>query len=204
MSLQDIISACQMKGINCLAICDHGTAEGGLKLQEMAPFKVIVAEEVLTPCGEIMGMFLKETIPSHQPAEEVVQQIKAQGGLVCIPHPDDFLRPSSLLKKDVLRIAPFADVIEVLNARTVGPRSQGWLRALMKESGIAASAGSDAHTPGEIGTAYVEMPEFNGWEDFLQALRLGKIMGHRSSPLVHWSTTWERMRKKAFVTRGKT
>ena len=58
--LEKIIERCQELGINCIAIADHGTAEGGLELQKIAPFKVIVAEEILTTHGEIMGMFLKE------------------------------------------------------------------------------------------------------------------------------------------------
>ena len=62
--LNKIIERCLKVGINCIAIADHGTAEGGLRIQSMAPFPVIVAEEILTPDGEIMGMFLKETIPS--------------------------------------------------------------------------------------------------------------------------------------------
>ena len=58
MPLSQVIERCQQKGINCVAIADHGTVEGALKMQAIAPFKVIVAEEILTPHGEIMGMFL--------------------------------------------------------------------------------------------------------------------------------------------------
>ena len=83
MSLQQIIDRCLEKGINCIAIADHGTAEGGLKMRELAPFKVIVAEEILTPHGEIMGLFLEETVPSRISAEQAISRIRAQGGLVC-------------------------------------------------------------------------------------------------------------------------
>ncbi|GAG75610.1 unnamed protein product, partial [marine sediment metagenome] len=83
-------------GINCIAISDHGTTEGALKIQSLAPFKVIVAEEILTPHGEIMGMLLKETIPSGLSVEQTISQIRAQGGLVCIPHPFDTFRQSAL------------------------------------------------------------------------------------------------------------
>jgi hypothetical protein len=197
--LEAIIQRCLKKGINCLAVCDHGTAEGGLRLQEIAPFKVIVAEEILTPYGEIMGMFLKETVPSHQPVADVVAQIKAQNGLVCIPHPADRLRPSSLPASVIQEIAGDIDIIEVLNGRTLVPWPQGRLRELMIRHGIAGSAGSDAHTTGEIGVAYVELPEFNGQEDFLEALKKGRIKGHRSTPFVHFSTTWERLKKKSLL-----
>ena len=78
-SLEAIVSRCLELGINCIAIADHGTVTGALKMQSLAPFTVIVAEEILTPHGEIMGMFLKETIPSDSSVEETISQIRAQG-----------------------------------------------------------------------------------------------------------------------------
>ena len=57
-SLDQIVARCLKLGIDCLAVADHGTIEGALKLKAIAPFTIIVAEEILTPCGEIMGMFL--------------------------------------------------------------------------------------------------------------------------------------------------
>ncbi|GAH08884.1 unnamed protein product, partial [marine sediment metagenome] len=66
---------------------------------------------------------------------------------------------------------------------------------LAKEQGKAASAGSDAHTVGEIGRAYVEMPEFDGPDDFLNSLAQGKIFGQKSSYLTHFASTWAKIRK---------
>jgi predicted metal-dependent phosphoesterase TrpH len=195
--LEKVVSRCLKIGINCIAVCDHGTAEGALRMQEIAPFTVIVAEEILTPYGEIMGMFLKQTILSRQPVNEVISQIRAQGGLVCIPHPFDMLRPSGLRRNIIEEIAEQIDIIEVLNARTILPRNSAKVLAFARKYGIAQSAGSDAHTPSEIGNAYVEMPEFNGRDDFIQALEKGKISGHRTSPFVHFATTWARLRKKS-------
>jgi len=60
--------------------------------------------------------------------------------------------------------------------------------------GIPQSAGSDAHTVNEIGNAYVEMPEFNGRDDFLQALAAGKVSGHRTNPLIHFASAWTRLK----------
>src|SRR4030042_5447133 len=103
--LEKIISRCQELGINCIAIADHGTAEGALKMQEISPFKVIVAEQILTTEGEIMGMFLKETIPSGITPQEAVKRIHEQGGLVNIPHPFETLRGSALKDKSIDEIA---------------------------------------------------------------------------------------------------
>ena len=194
--LEQVISRCLEKGINCIAIADHGTAEGALKMQNIAPFPVIVAEEILTPHGEIMGMFLKESIPSGLSIEQTISQIKAQGGLVCIPHPFDMLRHSSLNGRILEEIAEQIDVVEVFNARNPLPMGNSKAQNFALKYGIPGSAGSDAHTLYEIGNAYVEMPEFAGRDDFLQALAEGKVNGHRTNPLVHFGSTWARLKKK--------
>jgi len=196
MPLEKIINRCLEVGINCVAIADHHTAEGALKMQDSAPFPVIVAEEILTPYGEIMGMFLKETIPSGLSVEQTISRIKAQGGLVCIPHPYDRLRHSALDNKMLEEVAEQIDVIEVFNARSVLPGASNKAQVFAEKYGIPKSAGSDAHTPQEIGNAYVEMPEFNGRDDFLKALAEGKIFGRRSNPLAHFGSTWARLKNK--------
>ena len=194
--LEEIISRCLEVGINCIAIADHGTTEGALKMQTIAPFTVIVAEEILTPYGEIMGMFLKETIPSGLSVEETIARIRAQDGLVNIPHPFDIFRQSALSTKIIEEIVDQIDAIEVFNSRTPLLRSLNQAQVFAQKHGIAKSAGSDAHTPGEIGNAYIEMPEFNGKDKFLNALEQGKIFGHRTNPLVHIGSAWARLKKQ--------
>ena len=200
--LEKIINRCLEIGINCIAIADHGTAEGALKMQRIAPFKVIVAEEILTPHGEIMGMFLKETIPSGLSVEQTISQIKAQGALINIPHPFDMFRPSALDSGIIEKIVEQIDAIEVFNAREPFRKPSTKARAFAQKYSIPGTAGSDAHTIGEIGNAYIEMPEFNGRDDFLQALRTGKVVGHRTNPLIHFVSVWENL-KTRFLKGGE-
>ncbi len=194
--LDGLIERCLELDINCVAIADHGTAEGALALKERAPFMVIVAEEILTPDGEIMGMFLKETIPSGSSVSETIAQIRQQQGLVCIPHPLDRMRPSAV-KMDVLKkIACDIDIVEVFNARTMFFKHKAKIRAFAKEHNLKQGAGSDAHTLSEVGNAYVEMPEFSGKDDFLDALAQGKICGKSTNPLVHFLSLNNRIKKR--------
>ena len=194
--LDKIIKRCLEMGINCIAIADHGTIEGALQMQDLAPFPVIVAEEILTPHGEIMGMFLEEGIPSGISVEKAISQIRAQGGLVCIPHAFDIFRPSALDSKTIESLAEQIDVMEVFNARSPLLQSSTKASEFAQKYGITKSAGSDAHTLSEIGNAYVEMPEFNGKGDFLQALVKGKICGHRANPVTHISSAWAKLKKR--------
>jgi predicted metal-dependent phosphoesterase TrpH len=194
--LDKIITRCLETGINCIAIADHGTTEGALKMQSIAPFPVIVAEEILTTHGEIMGMFLKETIPSGQSVEQTISQIRAQDGLVNIPHPFYSCRPSALDRKIIEKIVRQIDIIEVYNSRNLLPQSSIQAKIFAQKHGLGQGAGSDAHTLSEIGNAYVEMPQFVSKGEFLQALAKGKIFGQRSNPFFRLGGAWARLRNQ--------
>jgi predicted metal-dependent phosphoesterase TrpH len=194
--LDKIISRCQELGIDCIAIADHGTAEGGLELQKIAPFKVIVAEEILTTEGEIMGMFLKETIPSGITPQEAIKRIREQGGLVNIPHPFETIRGSALKDKVIDEIIKDIDLMEIMNSRSPLPISNNKARRYAAKHGIPGGAGSDAHSINEIGHSYMEIPDFNDKNEFLKALMQGKIHGKRSGIFVHLFSTWATIKTK--------
>ncbi len=194
--LDKIIKRCQELNINCVAIADHGTAEGALRMREIAPFKVIVAEEILTTHGEIMGMFLKESIPSGITPQEAIKRIRAQDGLVNIPHPFETIRGSALNDAMIDEIGNDIDLIEVLNSRSPLPANTNKARAFAAKHGIPGTAGSDAHTVFEIGNAYIEIPDFNNKEEFLKSVAEGKIYGKRSGIFVHLFSGWARVKTK--------
>ena len=98
--------------------------------------------------------------------------------------------------KTIEEITEQIDIVEVLNARAVLNKTLAKARAFASKHDIAQSAGSDAHTPVEIGNAYVEMPEFNGRDDFLKSLIKGKIRGHKTTPLIHFASIWARIKNK--------
>jgi predicted metal-dependent phosphoesterase TrpH len=193
--IEEIISRCQETGINCVTIADHDAVEGAMKLQKLAPFRVIVAEEILTPQGEIMGMFLQERIPSGVSVQQAVSRIKDQGGLVCLPHPFDTFRGLKMEDKELRELAEHVDVVELFNARSTLLRCYTKARDFAAKYGIPGTAGSDAHSAVEIGNTYVEMPEFTGRDDFLAALSNGKITKQRASVMVHFNSTLARLRK---------
>ncbi|MCX6004067.1 MAG: PHP domain-containing protein [Chloroflexi bacterium] len=196
MSLKKLIETCQRKGINCVAVADHGTTKGGRELSKIAPFKVIVCEEILTPYGEVMGLFLQEDIPNKLTLDETIKQIKEQGGLICIPHPFDRVRPSAFRNTAILEsVVNKVDIIEVFNARSLFPGIEEKARSLAKKYNKCVSAGTDAHSSLEIGYAYVEMDDFNTKEEYLDSLSRGKIYGKKSSPLIHILSTTARLTK---------
>jgi predicted metal-dependent phosphoesterase TrpH len=196
-TLDQIIRTCQKKQINCIALTDHNEVDGALKLQKIAPFYVIVGEEILTTSGEIMGLFLTHKIPRDISIEEAIKRVKDQGGLVCAQHPFDKFR-SDALQADVMeKIKDRIDMVEVFNARTPMKKTTDLARDFAEVHHFPATAGSDAHAAFEIGNAYVELPDFKGKEDFLAALSKGKVFGHRASPLTHIASLWSRITKRS-------
>jgi predicted metal-dependent phosphoesterase TrpH len=195
-SPEHIVRRCLDIGINCLAITDHNSIAGALETKRIAPFKVIVGEEILTSQGEIIGYFLTKEILPHLTPEETVQRIKAQGGLVCVPHPCDRLRPQSRLQRRALeRIMPHVDLIEIFNSRTLLLRDTERARQLANKHSLPGTAGSDAHVVQEVGRSFVEMSEFNDAEQFRKALTQGKITGNRTSMLIHFYNIRNRLFK---------
>lgn len=173
------------RGITCAAVSDHNNVDGANAVRRLAPFKVIVSEEIRSTEGEIIGYFLEDAVPKGLTPEETVQAIRAQGGLVGVPHPFDRWRGSAITLDGLNRILDDVDLIEVFNARTL--RQADNLRALgfAREHGLLQSAGSDSHYHTEIGSAWVEMPDFETPQQFLDSLRQGRIHGRLSSPFVH-------------------
>lgn len=170
-SIDRIISACRRRGIDCIAVTDHNEIRGALLLQEEAPFKVIVGEEIRTGRGEIIGYFLTKPVkPGLSPAR-TVEEIRKQGGLVCVPHPFDRLRSSRLDSAALAEIADEVDLIEVFNSRNVYNNDNIKAEEYARTRGIPVTVGTDAHWPWEIGRTYMNIPEFTDAASFRDGLR---------------------------------
>ena len=196
-SPEKLVAACQARGINCIAVTEHDTIRGALAIREACPFKVIVGEEVRTADGEIIGLFLEEEVPPRLSAEETVRRIKKQGALVSVPHPFDRLRRKSLGERALLSIVDQVDIIEAFNARITFASDNERARRFAQEHGLIATVVSDAHTPGELGATYLEAPDFDGPEAFLESLRQGRLVSQAASPHVHLLSYWARLRRRA-------
>jgi predicted metal-dependent phosphoesterase TrpH len=195
ISPERLVAACQKKGITCVAVTDHNTMRGALAVKEIAPFLVIVGEEIRSTDGEIIGLFLDEEVPPGLSGEETIERIRAQSGLVSLPHPLDRFR-GGVGAEAIARLAPLADILEAMNARTTAERDNEEAARLAEEHQLVGVAVSDAHSPWEIGRAYVETPVFEGRQDLLEALRWGTLAGRPSSPLVHLISRYATLRRK--------
>ena len=194
-----LVERCVQVGLNCIAVTDHNTTDGAFAVREIAPFMVIIAEEVGTSEGEVTGLFLQETIPRGLSPVETAKRIKEQGGLVSLPHPFDRFRSEVITRSGIEDVLPYADIVEVFNSRNNMDADNRKAYEFAEEHGLLTSGVSDAHTAIELGRTYVIMPEFDGTpEGFKQSLAQGEIHARKMSPLIHAVTTMTKLRKKLF------
>lgn len=153
ISLKQYLYSLQDEKLDCIAITDHNTIDTALELNETLGERVIVGEEIMSKEGEIIGLFLSDFIEPGQSAIETVRAIKAQKGIVYIPHPFETMR-KGLLSESLQKIADFVDIVEVHNGRAWaqnrGPQAVTWATLHRK----ARASSSDAHGVKGLGHCY--------------------------------------------------
>jgi len=190
-SIESIVATAREIGLGAIAVTDHNEIEGAFRAREMAegdPF-VIVAEEVKTSEGEVIGLFLEEWIPKGLTFDKTLSLIKEQGGLVYVPHPFDALRTTPSYRALVDNLHRI-DVIEIYNAKVALSSFNLNAERFAAKYNIVAGAGSDAHVLQALGTAMLRMPSFSDASSFLAALWEADIIARRKSLLYLQSLKW--------------
>ncbi len=178
--LEAVVKAVLRNPIDAIGVMDHNEIEGALHLARIAPFPVIVGEEINSQEGEIVGLFLEEWIPPGLSAEDTIAHIRDQGGLVYIPHPLARDVPTAIGHRNLGAIIQEVDILEGFNARVFFQADNLAAQQIARQRGIALGAGSDAHFAREIGRAGVELDDFTSPQELLENLRQGRIFGHRT------------------------
>jgi predicted metal-dependent phosphoesterase TrpH len=191
-----VLEAALARGIDRICVTDHNEIAAALELKRRFPDRIIVGEEVKTAERvDVIGLYITERIPKGTPARRTCELIHEQGGIVYMPHP--FAGGKGGGGRILESIADLIDAVEGFNARlhrqALNDRAVEWARRHGKPLG----AGSDAHTLGEVGRAYVEVPDFDDTPGaFLAALRESRLHGAMSSRTVHIASTWAKLHKR--------
>jgi hypothetical protein len=177
-TLDQLAERVEQEQLDVVFITDHNVTAGAVAAAEQGiGARVLIGEEIRTRDGDVIGLFLTERIPYVLPLGEVTALIRAQGGLIYLPHPFDAGRSSLGGVAAELCASGRADIIEVFNAKIEDQQVNRKAADLAARFGLPGGAGSDAHDPEGIGAAYLEMPDFDGPADFLAALPMATITG---------------------------
>ena len=167
-----IIKISKKRGLSGIAITDHNTMAGVIKMKSLVDddFMVIPGSEISTDKGDVIGLFLNENITSRR-FIDVIDIIKDQGGISILPHPykNKFADPADLIRN--------VDMVEVMNAR-ISKKLNEKASILSKKFGKSIVAGSDAHTSFEIGrmrSILTGEQIFNNSEDIRKYLLNGNV-----------------------------
>lgn len=193
--LEQFLEACRRRGLDRVAVTDHNTLDGALRLKERAPDFIIVGEEIRAREGEVLAFFIEREIPPGLPLLETIERIRVQGGVVALPHPCDRARGSAVGRAVAAQVLPLVDAVEVFNARCLFPGDNACAAALAARFGKPGFSGSDAHIPWELGRAPTRMPPFQDAASFLQALAQAQPTARRSPFWVHLLSTWAKGRR---------
>jgi glycosyltransferase involved in cell wall biosynthesis len=179
-----LLASARDHGLGAIAVTDHNEVSGALDAARLAGeygVKVIVGEEVKTAeQGEVIGLFIERKIPRGLTLQETIAEIKAQGGLVYVPHPFDRLH-SVPDYEHLLDVVDDIDVIEVFNPRIALPAFNEEAERFAAKYRIVGGAGSDSHVAQGLGSVRIRMRDFDGPEEFLESLRQADIVGRPSS-----------------------
>jgi len=167
-SLESLIERCRELGLDRIALTDHNTVEGALKLAQMAPSLAIIGEEAKTREGEVIGLFITRRIPPYLRPEEAMDLVHDMGGLTYLPHPLDRTRSHFSLER-VVELASRVDIIETYNP-WCEPEANRAAAELAADLGKVTATGSDSHGLLELGRSWMEIEEFEGAADFLEKL----------------------------------
>ena len=194
MSPAELLRAARANGLGCVAVTDHNTVEGALEALALADAdptlpRVIPGVEVSTADGDVIGLYVRERIPRGLPASDSIALIRQQGGLVYLPHPFDVIRRGTIAAGVREQAADQADVVEVLNGRSLSPLSVRNARRLAHRHAKPRGAGSDAHGPAEVGRAYVVVERPPTREDLVALIAAGTVAKglHWHEYLLNWA-----------------
>lgn len=182
--------------LDLIAIADHERIEAAVECQRLARergsrIQVVVAEEVTTRSGHLLGVCLQARLKRSQRLETTVAEIHEQGGLAIVPHPFSAFT-LGMRKHAIMRVhlskdpLVYWDALEGYNPSTAGRYGRAATARIAAELGLPLVGNSDAHTVDTIGDGYTLFPGKTA-EDYRAAILAGTTTGS--------CTTWGAVRE---------
>lgn len=180
LSLEEMVEIAKRRGLDAICITDHdsmGLKEYAAEYSKKTGFPIFVGIEFYSLQGDILAFGI-DTYPDERiSAQEFIDMVHAQGGVVVSAHPFRHNRRGLEESLDVLK---GVDAIEILNGSTL-PDATMMAVKYAKKHGFAITGGSDCHYPDKVGICATYFPnEIRTMEDLVQAIK-----NHECQPAFH-------------------
>ena len=176
ISIRDQLERSYKLGLDAIFVTNHNTLDGYLQLLEYKnnheKFKsidVYPAEEITIDTGaHVLAYGIHEAISPGISLDEVIDEVKKQGGVTSAPHPFSLL---DALRDDAKK----CDMVEVFNSNNVDVLSNAKATEFALNNNMIQVAGSDSHVLSTLGRCVNEIHSENNLDDILHSLKHGKI-----------------------------
>lgn len=177
-TLKQVTQFARKRGLDGVAITDHDTVQGALRLSRRRRLLVIPGMEIETPKGHVLALNINKPISKPLDTKlilsEVIEEIHEAGGTAVMAHPASILK--SGLGNKILSETDL-DAVEVVNSAAFPFFLSTYLsRRLAQQLRLPQTAGSDSHHPQEIGKAYTLIDADPNVDDVVEAIRKGKTI----------------------------
>lgn len=176
VSIRDQLERSHSLNLDAIFVTNHNTLDGYHQLLEYKndheKFKninVFPAEEITTDTGaHVLAYGIDDVIEPGISLDEIIDQIKKQGGISSAPHPFSLL--------DALRTsAKKCDMVEVFNSNNVDIFSNARATQFALDNNMIQVAGSDSHVLSTLGRCVNVIDSENNLDDILHSMKHGKI-----------------------------
>ncbi len=172
-SLNIIAAEAKKKGIDGVCICDHNIPF--VDSTVIDGVMIFGGIEISTEYGHVLGLFIKEHVGPIRSYDEAISRIKDAGGIAVLAHPYENGKISKeYLDERLDNLVYMLDGIEVVNSRATQyvKRANEYALEAAERNNRPRFAGSDAHLPSEVGSAYAELEVEEKSEEAVRAALL--------------------------------
>lgn len=200
-TLREAVAWAKRRGLDGIAVTDHETVAGAVRLAGNRGILVIPGVEVSSSGGHILALNVTEPVPAKLAPSETIRRIQEAGGIAVAAHPAAVYRTLGRLEAGrwFKRGSPLKlDAVEVVNSASFPFSLSTYLnRRLAARLNLPETAGSDSHIPETIGMAYTLIDADPEAEEVIEAIRRGATVPRGSG------VPWSLRLKNLFRERGR-
>ena len=176
ISIRDQLERSYSLGLDAIFVTNHNTLDGYYQLLEYKKnhskfqnIEIYPAEEITIDSGaHVLAYGIHDEIKPGISLDELIDEVKKQGGISSAPHPFSLL---DALRDDAKK----CDMVEVFNSNNVDVLSNAKATKFAIDNNMIQVSGSDSHVLSTLGRCVNVIESENNLDDVLQSMRQGKI-----------------------------